>query len=127
MSRTRERRRSGPRLPQGRGLPAPPQAPPARASSAAAAREIRYWSARRATARIVPASTDVSQARFGATVTIVRDDGRKQTSRLVGEDEADPAKGASSPGTPLARAMLGKSVGDVVKAGNHEAEITSIE
>jgi transcription elongation GreA/GreB family factor len=65
--------------------------------------------------------------RFGATVTIVRDDGREQTFQIVGEDEADPTKGSISHVSPLARAMLGKSVGDVVKAGNHSAEITSIE
>jgi transcription elongation GreA/GreB family factor len=98
-----------------------------RASMAAAAREIRYWSARRTTARVVSASSNISQVRFGATVTIVRDDGREQTFQIVGEDEADPTKGSISHVSPLARAMLGKSVGDVVKAGNHSAEITSIE
>ena len=97
-----------------------------RASMAAAAREIRYWSARRATARVVPASDDVSEVRFGATVTIVRDDGREQTFRIVGEDEADPAKGSISHVSPLAKAMLGKTVGDIIRAGKDEAEITSI-
>jgi transcription elongation GreA/GreB family factor len=113
-------------LADARAAHAAAQASSDRASIAAAAREIRYWSARRATARVVPASTDVSHVRFGATVTIVRDDGREQTFRIVGEDEADPAKGSISHVSPLARAMLGKSVGDVVKAGQHEAEITSI-
>jgi transcription elongation GreA/GreB family factor len=94
---------------------------------AAAAREVRYWSVRQATARVVPASADTSQVRFGATVTIVRDDGRKQTFRIVGEDEADPANGSISHVSPLARAMLGKRVGDVVRAGSGEAEITAIE
>jgi transcription elongation GreA/GreB family factor len=114
-------------LAEARAAHATAQASSDRASIAAAAREIRYWSARRATARIVPAPIDVSQVRFGATVTMVRDDGRKQTFRIVGEDEADPAKGSISHVSPLARAMLGRSVGDVVKAGNHEAEIISIE
>lgn len=103
------------------------QASSDRGAIAAAARDIRYWSARRATARVVPTPTNVSQVRFGATVTILRDDGREQRFRIVGEDEADPAKGSISHVSPLARAMLGKSVGDVVKAGSHEAEITSIE
>jgi transcription elongation GreA/GreB family factor len=98
-----------------------------RAAIAAAAREMRYWNARRATARVVPASADTSQVRFGATVSIVRNDGRKQTFRIVGEDEADPAEGSISHVSPLARAMLGKRVGDVVRAGNGEAEITAIE
>jgi transcription elongation GreA/GreB family factor len=64
-----------------------------RAALAAAGRDLRYWSARRATARVVPAPTDHSEARFGTSVTIVRDDGREQTFRAVGEDEADPRQG----------------------------------
>ena len=73
-----------------------------------------------------PASGDTSEVRFGATVTIVRDDGREQTFRIVGEDEGDPAKGSISHVSPLARAMLGRAVGDVIRAGKDEAEITSI-
>jgi transcription elongation GreA/GreB family factor len=103
------------------------QASSDRTSMAAAARELRYWSARRATALLVSNPADTSQVHFGATVTIVRDDGREQTFRIVGEDEADPAKGSISHVSPLARAMLGKAVGDVVRAGNDNAEITLIE
>jgi transcription elongation GreA/GreB family factor len=97
-----------------------------RALIAAAAREIRYWSARRATARVVPAPGEISEVRFGTIVTIVRDDGREQTFRIVGEDEADPAKGSISHVSPLAKAMIGKAVGEVIRAGKDEAEITSI-
>jgi transcription elongation GreA/GreB family factor len=43
-----------------------------------------------------------------------------------GEDEADPAKGSISHVSPLARAMLGKALGDVITAGKDEAEIKSI-
>lgn len=103
------------------------QASSDRGSIAAAARDVRYWSARRATAQIVPGSNDRSKVHFGATVTIKRDDGREQTLRIVGEDEADPAKGSISHASPLARTMLGKAIGDVVQAGRDEAEITSIE
>jgi transcription elongation GreA/GreB family factor len=97
-----------------------------RPSIAAAARELRYWSARRATARLVPVSAASAEVRFGTTVTILRDDGREQTFRIVGEDEADPAKGSISHVSPLARSLFGKRLGDVVRAGNGEAEITSI-
>jgi transcription elongation GreA/GreB family factor len=113
-------------LAEARAAHASAQASSDRALIAAAAREVRYWSARRATARIVDSPADNSNVRFGATVTILRDDGREQTFRIVGEDEADPAKGSISHTSPLARAMLGKSVGDVVRAGNDDAEITSI-
>jgi len=59
-------------------------------------------------------------------VTIVRDDGREQTFRIVGEDEADPTRGTISHASPAARALFGKAVGDVVSIGRGEAEITQI-
>jgi len=102
------------------------QASAARAEIAAARRELRYWTARRATARIVPAPADTSEVWFGASVTIRRDDGRQQTFRIVGEDEADPAKGSISHVSPLAKSMFGKRVGDVVTAGSGQAEIEAI-
>jgi transcription elongation GreA/GreB family factor len=97
-----------------------------RAAMAQASRDLRYWSVRRATARVVPDAEDTTQIRFGGTVTIVRDDGRQQTFRIVGEDEADPTKGTLSHASPLARALFGKKVGDVVPAGSGEAEIVAI-
>ena len=60
-------------------------------------------------------------------MTIVRDDGREQMFRIVGEDEADPSKGSISHVSPLARSMFGKRVGDVVRAGDGEAEIIRIQ
>jgi transcription elongation GreA/GreB family factor len=97
-----------------------------RAGLAAAGRDLRYWSARRSTARVVPDQPDGSDVRFGSRVTIARDDGRQQIFRIVGEDEADPAQGTISHVSPLARSLFGKSVGDVVKAGRGEAEIIAI-
>ncbi len=88
-------------------------------------RDLRYWTARRSSAQLVtPPDTD--EVHFGATVTLERDGGRKQTWRIVGEDEADPAKGTISHVSPLARALYGKRVGDVVPAGQGEAEIVAI-
>jgi transcription elongation GreA/GreB family factor len=98
-----------------------------REALAQAGPELRYWSARRASAQLLAADPDVAGVQFGSTVTIVRDDGREQTFRIVGEDEADPAKGTISHISPLARALLRKTVGDVIKAGQGEAEITAIE
>jgi transcription elongation GreA/GreB family factor len=97
-----------------------------RGAKASASRELRYWSARRATARIVPNPGDTIQVRFGSSVTIARDDGREQTFRIVGEDEADPARGTISHVSPLARALFGKGVGDTVRAGAGDAEIRRI-
>jgi transcription elongation GreA/GreB family factor len=97
-----------------------------RSAMASASRDLRYWSARRATARIVANPDDNSQVRFGNSVTIARDDGREQTFRIVGEDEADPSQGTISHASPLARALFGKSIGDTLRAGEGEAEIRRI-
>src|SRR3954465_4523483 len=102
------------------------QAAEDRAAMAQASRDLRYWSARRATAHVVPDPDDAPQVRFGGTVTIIRDDGREQTFRIVGEDEADPAKGTLSHASPLARALFGKTVGDVVPAVSGQAKIVAI-
>lgn len=91
-----------------------------------AGRDLRYWTARRSSVQVMPAPEGTDTVRFGSTVTIARDDGRRQTWRIVGEDEAEPAQGTLSYVSPVARALMGKSVGDVVQAGNGEAEIVEI-
>jgi transcription elongation GreA/GreB family factor len=98
-----------------------------RSALASAGRDLRYWSARRATAQLVPSDPENAAVQFGNTVTIIRDDGREQSFGIVGEDEADPANGTVSHASPLARALLGKTVGDVVRAGQGEAEIIAIK
>ena len=89
-------------------------------------RDLRYWTARRASAQIVHPPQDKSEVHFGSTVTIEREDGRRQTYRIVGEDEADPAKGSISYVSPLAQALTGKRTGDVVRAGTSDAEVVAI-
>jgi transcription elongation GreA/GreB family factor len=97
-----------------------------RATLARTARDVRYWTSRRTTAQVVAPPQDDARVQFGSTVSIERNDGRRQTFRIVGEDEADPARGTLSHAAPLARALFGKSVGDVVKAGQSDAEIVEI-
>ena len=97
-----------------------------RAAQSGVARDLRYWSARRASAQVLKAPDAPSEAAFGTTVTIMRDDGRKQIWRIVGEDEADPAKGTLSFVSPVARALIGKRVGDTVRAGKSDAKIVAI-
>ena len=96
-----------------------------RAALALAARDLRYWNARRASAQVVTAPADADKVHFGSTVTIARD-GRRQTYRIVGGDEADPAHGTISYVSPVARAPMGKEVGEVVRAGTSDAEIVAI-
>ena len=97
-----------------------------RAALAATARELRYWTARRASAQLVEAPADAEVVRFGSTVTVEREDGRRQTFRIVGEDEADPAKGSVSYISPLARAVMGKAAGDAVSVAGSEVEVLAI-
>jgi transcription elongation GreA/GreB family factor len=59
-------------------------------------------------------------------VTFERDDGRTQTYEIVGEDEADPTKGSISYVSPLARALMGKEIGDAVSLPQGEATIVRI-
>ena len=90
------------------------------------ARDLRYWTVRRATAEVQPHPKADGRMHFGSTATIERDDGRRQTFRIVGEDEANPAQGTLSYVSPLAQALLGKSVGDEVRVGATDAEIVVI-
>ncbi len=97
-----------------------------RAARATVERDLRYWRARRATAQVIPPPADSTAVRFGATVTLERDDGREQVWRIVGEDEADPKEGSLSYVSPLARLLVGKAVGDTVRIADGEAEIIDI-
>ena len=97
-----------------------------RTAMARATRDLRYWSARRGSAQLVESAPTDGTVAFASTVSIEREDGRRQTFRIVGEDEADPAKGAISWVSPLAGAMMGKKAGDVVIVSGAEVEIVSV-
>lgn len=69
---------------------------------------------------------------FGTTVTLLNlDTDISVVYQIVGEDEADVRAGRISVGSPIARAIMGKEVGDeiVVKApaGDIEYEIEKVE
>ena len=97
-----------------------------RRQAASPLRDARYFAARVRTAQVItkPASTD--SVAFGSTVTFRRDDGRVQTYRIVGEDEADPKAGSISFVSPVARLLIGKAVGDFAGASGQELEIIAI-
>ena len=98
-----------------------------RTAMARATRDLRYYAARRATAQLVEPAAGTGTVVFGGAVTFDREDGRRQTFRIVGEDEADPAKGAVSHISPLAQALLGKSVGDTAVVAGGEVEIVAVD
>ena len=89
-------------------------------------RDVRYFSERVRTAQIVPPPSSSDKVAFGSTVTFARNDGRVQTYRIVGEDEADPKAGSISFASPVARSLMGKSVGDVVASAGQELEVIAI-
>ncbi len=97
-----------------------------RTAMARATRDLRYYAARRATAQLVEPEPANGVVRFGASVTLDRQDGRRQTFQIVGEDEAEPARGSVSHVSPLARALLGKRVGDTTALAGQEIEIIAV-
>ncbi|PKA44747.1 transcription elongation factor GreA [Rhizobium sullae] len=97
-----------------------------RRQSANPLRDLRYFSERVRTAQLVPDPASTDTVAFGSTVTFSRDDGRVQTYRIVGEDEADPKAGSMSFVSPVAGTLRGKAVGDIVSVGDQELEIIAI-
>ena len=97
-----------------------------RRQSAVPYRDLRYLTERLRTAQVIAAPENNAVVTFGSRVTFERDDGRVQTYRIVGEDEADPKAGSISFVSPVASRLLGKAVGDVVTVGEQELEITAI-
>jgi transcription elongation factor GreA len=93
---------------------------------------VRILDDRLARAQIIdPTGQDLGQVRFGLTVVLVdtaTDD--KVTYTILGEEEADAANGTISVTSPVARALLGKGVGETVTVrvpkGTREFEILEI-
>ena len=97
-----------------------------RSAMARATRDLRYWSARRASAQLVEGRPDDGSVGFGASVTIERADGRVQRWHIVGDDEADPSAGSVSYVSPLARAVMRKRVGDLAMLAGQEIAIIAV-
>ena len=95
--------------------------------------KIRELEAKLAMAEVIdPTKLSGTRVRFGATVTIEdAESGESQRYVIVGEHEADIKRGRISIGAPVARAMIGKDVGDTVTVttpkGKREYEVTEVE
>jgi transcription elongation GreA/GreB family factor len=89
-------------------------------------RDLRYWSARRESAELSVPEPDGDVARFGMTVTIEDEDGKRKAWKIVGEDEADAARGSVSHVSPMALALFGKSVGEMAVVNGKEWEIVGL-
>lgn len=94
---------------------------------------MRYLEGRLGFAQIIdPTTVKESKVTFGATVTLNDvDNDTEVIYKIVGEDESDATSGKISISAPIARAMLGKRVGDevIVKLpkGDREYEVVRIE
>ncbi|ESY81915.1 transcription elongation factor GreA [Mesorhizobium australicum] len=93
---------------------------------AVVSRDLRYWTARRESAELSVPEPGSDVVRFGMGVTLQSDDGKKVHWKIVGEDEADPAKGSISHVSPMAVALFGKKVGDVASVNGKEWEIVKL-
>jgi len=92
-------------------------------TDADARQELRRINARRQAIADILGRADVvanaegpaNELRFGLFVTIRHEDGAEDEYRLVGVDEVDPEGGSISWLSPLAQALMGGKVGDVVR------------
>lgn len=94
--------------------------------------KIRELEAKTLMAEVIdPTKLSGTRVKFGATVTIEdTESGEAHTYVIVGEHEADIKKGRISIGAPVARALIGKEVGETVTlpgAGKREVEITKVD
>ncbi len=78
-------------------------------------RRIRYLQKRMPDLKIVRDVGNRDQVFFGATVQLEKEDGTMLRYKIVGADELDPAAGTISIDSPLAKALLKKSVDDEVE------------
>ena len=81
---------------------------------------------------IDPSRLSGPRIRFGATVELLNIDTDEEVRyRIVGAEEADLSQGTISISAPLARALIGKEVGDEISVtlpvGQRKYEITNVE
>jgi len=84
-----------------------------------------------AAAVLAPPAADREEIRFGARVTFRTEEGETRRVRIVGVEEANPAAGLVAFVAPLARALLGRRVGDLVTlqapGGTEDLEVTAVD
>lgn len=92
---------------------------------------LKYLTTRLAEVKIVePNPRQTDRAYFGAWLELADEEGEPRRYRIVGADETDSGKGWISVDSPVARALLGKAVGELVKirlpAGEVEYELLAV-
>ncbi|MCV4281615.1 GreA/GreB family elongation factor [Pseudomonas capsici] len=94
-------------------------------------RDLRYFTQRLQSAQVVTPAISTEQVQIGSRVTFADEGDNRQRVQLVGEDQADAARGLINWSSPLGRALLGSQLGDEVlwkrPAGDQVIEIVLIE
>jgi transcription elongation factor GreB len=94
-------------------------------------RRIRFLTKRLDSAQVVEPGQSHDVVRFGARVVVSDEYGSQKSYHLVGPDEAEPTQGKISFQSPLGRALMGRTAGEVVTvrrpAGEVDLEIVSID
>jgi transcription elongation factor GreB len=93
--------------------------------------QLTFLGGRLQTSEVVgPPDSEDGPIRFGAKIDTTDADGRQRRFHIVGIDEARPAEGVISWTSPIARALLGRLVGDEVSVqtphGALELEIRAV-
>lgn len=84
---------------------------------------VRFLSKRLEELKVVDTlPSDLDKVYFGAWISIEHEDGRVQRLRIVGPDEFDLSRGYLSVDSPMARALLGKSIDDEVIVNSPSGE-----
>ena len=80
--------------------------------------------------RIIEENAHSDVVRIGSTVQVQDEKGRKKKYKIIGSAEADPSQGSISNVSPIGKALLGKSAGDVadvaVPAGQIQLKVLRI-
>ena len=113
------------------GIEAALAAGPDEAQALRLRRDLRYWTLRRATARLTAPDPADPAVQFGSRVTYRTGDGATHTVTLTGEDEADPASGRIAWAAPIARALTGATAGSSVDfarpGGTVELDVLAVD
>ena len=92
-------------------------------------RRIRYLQTRMPKLKIVSEVGDTSRIFFGAIVTLINEEKKVNTYRIVGADEIDADKNYISIDSPMSKALLGKTLDDEVTVkteGNEKQFIVTV-
>lgn len=79
-------------------------------------RRISYLGRMKAALEVVDEAASTERVVFGLVILVEEEDGEKREYRIVGADESDPDRGLLCWASPVARALIGKGLGEVARA-----------